>query len=94
MPLPEETGKPLTELANAAGEFSLFGIFLNPQTGEMGTYSSSGFQPGQVLGFLKQAVDQMLSAAMNGELQYVGGEDAKGTVRPNKANGGKLELIH
>lgn len=91
MPLPYETGKPLTDLANAAGEFTLFGIFLNPRTGEMGTYSSQGFAPGQVLGFLKQAVDQMLDAAVSGELQYVGGEDAEGSIQQNEApRGGRI----
>ena len=40
MPLSFEAEEKLTEFHAAAGDFVLFGIFLNPVTGEMGTYSS------------------------------------------------------
>lgn len=75
MPLPFEVEARLTEFSAASGDFALFGIFINPQTGEMGTYSSHGLEPGVVLGFLQRSVDQMVTAAANNELEYIGGKD-------------------
>lgn len=97
MPLPLEAEAKLGEFAEQSGDLALFGIFLNPATGEMGTYSSHGMEPGAVLGFLQRAVEQMVTAAANNELQYIGGNDAEGTVRQNElsqAAGGKIGLVH
>ena len=75
MSLPFDAEAKLEELSLVSGDYSLFGIFLNPKTGEMGTYSSHNFPPGRVLGFLQNAVEQMISAAANNELEYVGGDN-------------------
>lgn len=95
MPLPLEAEAKLNEFAEQSGDFALFGIFLNPVTGEMGTYSSHGMEPGAVLGFLQRAVEQMVTAAANNELQYIGGNDgmAQGST-PQTAAGGKIGLVH
>lgn len=79
MPLPEESAKALKELAETSGDFTLMGIFVNPITSEMGTFSSHGFEPGKILGFLQNAVTTMVSAAANGELEYVNGTEEAGT---------------
>ena len=76
MPMSLEAQKKLDEFADESDGFALFGIMLNPGTGEMATYSSHGMEPGAVLGFLQSAVQQMVSAAVSGELEYIGGEDA------------------
>jgi hypothetical protein len=97
MPLPLEAEAKLNEFAEQSGDFALFGIFLNPATGEMGTYSSHGMEPGAVLGFLQRAVEQMVTAAANNELEYIGGNDAERTVRSNElsqAAGAKIGLVH
>lgn len=101
MPLPLEAEGKLEEFAEASEGFALFGIMLNPATGEMGTYSSHGIAPGAVLGFLQRAVNQMLDAAASGELEYIGGEDATSlqpqgiTPAPQRnATGGKIGLVH
>lgn len=91
MPLPIQAEEKLTELAAVSGGFALFGICLNPETGECATFSSHGMEPGQVLGFLHQTVNRMIQAAVDGELEYIGGNDAKGPVQQNQApHGGKL----
>lgn len=77
MPLSHEVEIALDGLAAVSGDHVLFGIFLNPQTGECGTYSSHGVKPGKVLAFLQDTVEQMITAAANNELQYVGGNDAE-----------------
>lgn len=97
MPLPVKSKIKLNEFADRAEGFALFGIFINPETGEMGTYSSHGIEPGAVLGFLQNSVNTMIAAAANNELEYIGGDDGQGTVRPNEvsqATGGKLGLVH
>lgn len=97
MPLPFEAEERLTDFSQASGDFALFGIFLNPVTGEMGTYSSHGLAPGAVLGFLQNAVAQMVTAAANNELEYIGGSDGETQTRTtaqSEATGGKIELIH
>lgn len=95
MPLPLEAEAKLGEFAEQSGDFALFGIFLNPATGEMGTYSSHGMEPGAVLGFLQRAVEQMVTAAANNELEYIGGNDgmAQGSTAQT-ATGGKIGLVH
>lgn len=101
MPLSFKAEAKLTEFSVESGDFALFGIFLDPQTGEMGTYSSHGLEPGSVLGFLQNAVAQMVTAAANNELEYIGGDNAtpvqsKKTVpSPQRAaTGGKIGLVH
>lgn len=79
MPLPNEAQIALAKVGEKSGSYSLFGIFLNPETGEMGTFSSHGFEPGKVLGFLQNAVTTMVDAAANGELEYVNGTEEAGT---------------
>lgn len=93
MPMSLEAQKKLDEFAAASDGFALFGIMLNPATGEMGTYSSHGIEPGRVLGFLQEAVNQMVTAAANNELEYIGGDDAT-SLQPQGAAGGKIELVH
>ena len=93
MPLPLAAERKVEEFAEVAGDFALFGIFLNPRTGEMGTYSSHGIESGRVLGFLQEAVTQMVTAAANNELEYIGGDDAT-SVQPQSSTGGKIELVH
>lgn len=92
MPLPLEAEAKLSEFAAEAGGFALFGIALNPQTGEMATFSSHGIEPGKVLGFLQSAVEQMVTAAANNELIYIGGSD--GMAQGSTKKGGKLELVN
>lgn len=92
MPLPFAAERKVAEFAEEAGDFALFGIFLNPRTGEMGTYSSHGMETGRVLGFLQEAVNQMVTAAANNELEYIGGDDAQ-TVQP-QAQGANIGLVH
>ena len=92
MPLPKEAQDRLTEFSAESGDFALFGIALNPVTGECCTYSSHGLPPGQVLSFLQKAVKQMFDAAMSGELEYIGGED--GQTLQSQAAGGKIEIVH
>lgn len=75
MPLTLEAQERLNEFAAASDGLALLGIMLNPQTSEMGTYSSHGLPPGAVLGFLQRAVEQMVTAAANNELEYIGGEN-------------------
>lgn len=94
MPLPLEAEAKLSEFAAESGDFALFGIFLNPRTGEMGTYSSHGLEPGRVLGFLQEAVSQMVTAAANNELEYIGGDDATEIHAQTAATGGKIGLVH
>lgn len=97
MPLPLEAEEKLTEFGAASGDFALFGIALNPVTGEMATYSSHGMQPGAVLGFLQRAVEQMVTAAANNELEYIGGSDGKTNERADSStegSGGRNELVH
>lgn len=97
MPLPFEAEKKLTEFGAVSGDFALFGIALNPVTGEMATYSSHGMQPGAVLGFLQRAVEQMVTAAANNELEYIGGSDGEaetGQTAQTEATGGRIELVH
>lgn len=91
MPLPLEAEERLTEFGAASGDFALFGIFLNPRTGEMGTYSSHGMEPGAVLGFLQRAVEQMVTAAANNELEYIGGDNGE---THECGTGSKIEIIH
>ena len=79
MPLPIAV-EPATEaLATALGPFTLMGIFLNPQTGEMGIYSSHGIASGAVLGFLQQAINELIGAMANGELELADGNDQAGS---------------
>jgi hypothetical protein len=87
MPLPLEAEQKLTEFSEESGNFVLFGIAVNPSTGEMATYSSHQLAPGKVLGFLQHAVEAMVTAAANNELEYIGGEDA--TLAP-EATGGSI----
>lgn len=97
MPMSLEAQNKLNEFAEESDGFALFGIMLNPSTGEMATYSSHGMPPGAVLGFLQNAVNQMLNAAVNNELEYIGGEDGQTHERGNssaKSSGGKIGLVH
>lgn len=97
MPLPIEAQERLGEFGNASEDFALFGIFLNPATREMGTYSSHGMEPDAVLGFLQRAVEQMVTAAANNELEYIGGDDGQTHELGNsgtQSNGGKIALVH
>ena len=87
MPIPLIAQEMLANFADKSGEFLLFGIFINPVTGEMGTYSSHGLPPGQVLGFLQRSVETMVTAAANNELEYIGGDDA---TLATEAAGGNL----
>ena len=93
MPLPLEAQTRLTEFSAESGDFALFGLALNPVTGECCTYSSHGLPPGQVLSFLQKAVKQMFDAAMSGELEYVGGEDGEAQTGQT-AQGDKIGLVH
>jgi hypothetical protein len=94
MPLPFEAEAKLVEFSVEAEGFALFGIALNPETGEMATFSSHGMEPGAVLGFLQNAVAQMVTAAANNELEYIGGDNAlaKGSTAQN--TGGKIGIVH
>lgn len=94
MPLPLEAEGKLSEFAEESGDFALFGMFLNPKTGEMGTYSSHGLSPGKVLGFLQDAVHQMVTAAANNELEYIGGPNEAEGQTTQEPIGGKLELVN
>jgi hypothetical protein len=94
MPLPLEAEVKLSELAKESGDFSLFGIFINPQTGEMGTYSSHGVEPGKVLGFLQQSVNMMVTAAANNELEYIGGENGMAQGSTTQTAGGKIGIVN
>lgn len=98
MPLPFKAEDKLNEFSAASGDFALFGIALNPKTGEMATFSSHGIAPGRVLAFLQDAVHQMITAAANNELEYIGGEDGMAQGSSPKeirtATGGKIGLVH
>lgn len=98
MPISIKAQQKLNEFAEASDGFVLFGIMLNPSTGEMATYSSHGLPPGAVLGFLQNAVIQMVNAAANNELEYIGGDDdtalqSQETLSAAQA-GGKIGLVH
>lgn len=85
----------LEEVAKESGDFTLFGIFINPETGEMGTYCSHAFEPGAILGLLQNMVTEMVTAAMSGNLQMPG--ECHGTETQGKTQGetdGKAYLIH
>lgn len=91
MPLPLEAEAKLSEFAEESGDFALFGIAMNPHTGEMATFSSHGLEPGRVLGFLQSAVTQMVNAAANNELEYIGGPNgAEGQTTQEPTTGGNL----
>lgn len=90
MPLSNKAYNALAKLADVSGDFTLFGIYLNPVTGEMGTYSSQPFSPGQVLGFLQRSTEEMLEAAKRGELQGVNDGEAGKT----KEGSNGIQLIH
>lgn len=94
MPIPLKAEAKLGEFAAESGDFSLFGIAVNPETGEMATFSSHGVEPGRVLGFLQQAVNTMVTAAVNNELEYIGGSDGMAQGSTAQAAGGKIELVH
>jgi hypothetical protein len=94
MPMSLEAQKKLNEFAEASDGFALFGIMLNPGTGEMATYSSHGMPPGAVLGFLTRAVEQMVTAAANNELEYIGGDNALAQGEITQTTGGKIGLVH
>ena len=71
MPLNAKAITLLDQLSQADENFTLFGLAINPATGEMGTFCSSPFEPGQILGFLHEGVLAMTEAAKNGELEGV-----------------------
>lgn len=94
MPMSLKAQEKLNEFAEASDGFALFGIMLNPSTSEMATYSSHGMAPSAVLGFLTRAVEQMVTAAANNELEYIGGEDALAQGSTAQTAGGKIGLVH
>jgi hypothetical protein len=94
MPMTLKAQKKLSEFADESEGFAIFGIMLNPGTGEMATYSSHGVEPGAVLGFLQRAVEQMVGAAASGELEYIGGNDGMAQGSTTQAQGGKIGLVH
>jgi hypothetical protein len=94
MPLSPQAQERLAEFSVASGDFALFGIALNPVTGELATYSSHGLPCGAVLGFLQRAVEQMVNAAASGELEYIGGNDGMAQGSTPETEGGKIGLVH
>lgn len=88
MPLPKAVWDKLEEVNEVSEGFALFGLFINTSTGEIGTYSSDGFQPGAVLGFLQNATQQMIDAAMNGELHGTEAQAGATPERPFLITGG------
>ena len=92
MPLSPEAEAMLSEFAEVSGEFTLMGLAMNATTGEIATFSSHQFAPGQVLGFLQRGVQEMVTAAANNELEYIGGEDAE--MASKGSTGGKIGLVH
>lgn len=96
MPLSPTVHALLDEIAKESGDYTLLGIFINPESGEMGTYCSHGFEPGAILGILQNVVTEMVTAAINGNLQMPGepyGIEAQGKT-PEGATDGKAYLIH
>jgi hypothetical protein len=75
--LSEKAWEKLAEFEKEAKGYALVGLFIDPVSECMGTYSTHNLPPGAVLGLLKQAVDKMLDAAGNNELEFIGGTDAK-----------------
>lgn len=101
MPLPNEATKKLAQVGYHLGDFTLMGLFVNPQTGEMGTYSSHEIEPGAILGFLQEAVAQMVAQMQSGVLVPAGDED--GTARKTaevegfgivRKPAGGVEIVH
>ena len=95
MPLTLEAEDRLTHFAEASGDFCLFGIAMNPVTGEMATFSSHQLPPGAVLGFLQQAVTQMITAAANQRIRRIqprgGSKDGMAQGSTPQTEGGNIE---
>ena len=77
MPLPKEAERKLNQVGYSLGDFTLIGLFINPATGEMGTYSTHGMEPGAILAFLEKGVTAMVAQLRGGALIAEGDYDGK-----------------